>query len=351
MKRIDQMSKEQDFALDDHFDIRDIIDIDFLQKFLDAFGAAVGVAGLGTDKDGNPITEPTNFTDFCMVLNRGCEKGLKRCMKSDAFGGAESARTGKPAVYYCENGLMDFGAPIIVNGKQIGAILGGQVLAEKPDHDKFRKIAKEIGVDPDAYIKALEQVPILPEKQIRAAADLLYIVATEISNMGYEKMLLSKMINALSEHIHETMATLEELTASASDVTENQLKLSKEIETVSHVSEEINGVIESISVIANQTRLLGLNATIEAARAKDAGLGFGVVAKEIQKLSEESKNTVGRVKNFTSQINESVKQTHKMGDATLDVTKEQELAIRRIAEMLESITNMTHELSEFIKAT
>jgi len=350
MYRIDKLNQGSSNWDDmSNFDIKDAIDIAFLQKFLDAFGAAVGVAGLAVDKEGNAITNPTNFTDFCMKMNRGCDKGLKRCMKSDSHGGEESARTGKPAVYYCENGLMDFAAPIIVNGQQIGTILGGQVLAAPPDHEKFRKIAKEIGVDPDEYIRELEKVPIMPESQIRGAAELLYTVSKEISNMGYEKYLLSKMIHTLSDNINETMATLEELTASASDVTDNQIKLTDEIQTVNHVSEQINGVIESISVIANQTRLLGLNATIEAARAKEAGLGFGVVAKEIQKLSEESKTTVTKVKSFTAQIKQSVKHTNEMGEATLNVTREQEVAIRRIAEMLEGITNLTHELSEFVE--
>lgn len=350
MSNLDDVNRVKEVKVLNDFNIKDILDLDFLQAFLKAFGQAVGVAGLAVDRQGNPISDPINFTSFCMEMNRGCDKGLKRCMKSDALGGSESARTGKPAVYYCENGLMDFAAPIIINGQQMGAILGGQVLTAPPEPDKFRKIAREIGVDEEDYLRQLSKVPILPEQQIKGAADLLYIVAKEISKMGYERHLLGQMIETLSDNINETMATLEELTASASNVTENQMNLTKEIQTVHHVSEEINGVIESISVIANQTRLLGLNATIEAARAKDAGLGFGVVAKEIQKLSEESKLTVGKVRNFTAQIKESVKQTNDMGDATLSVTREQEHAIRRIAEMLEGITESTHDLSRFIKS-
>lgn len=298
MYRFDTTDKEISRLGDSiSFELKDVINLEFLQRFLDAFGGAVGVAGLGTDKDGTPITNPTNFTDFCMNLNRGCEKGLARCKKSDAFGGVESARTGKPAVYFCENGLMDFGAPIIVNGQQMGSILGGQVLTDQPDPDKFIQIAKSIGVNPDDYLNALSKVPILPESQIKAAADLLYIVATEISNMGYEKLLLSKMFHSLSDHIQEAMATLEELTASASDVTENQIRLTS----------------------------------------------------EIQKLSEKSNETVTKVKAFTSQIKNSVDQTNAMGNATLNVTKEQELAIRRIAEMLGAITDMTQDLSQILK--
>lgn len=332
-----------------HLQINDVLDLDFLQKFLDDFGQAVGLAAIAVDNEGTAISNPTNFTDFCMKMNRGCEKGLKRCMKSDLYGSKESARTNEAAVYYCENGLMDFAAPIIVNGERIGAILGGQVLSSPPDIEKFRKIAIDIGVDPKTYINELEKVPVMSENKIRAAASLLYLVSKEISNIGCEKYFLSEMVEKLNNHITEAMATLEELTASATDVTENQLKLNEEIHTVSQASERINSVINSISTIANQTKLLGLNATIEAARAKDAGLGFGIVAKEIQKLSEESKITVDQIKNFTFKIKESVETTNKMGESTLNVTKEQELAIRRIAEMLEEITNLSQTLTTFIK--
>lgn len=44
---------------------------------------------------------------------------------------------------------MDFAAPVIVNGKHIGSLIGGQVLPEAPDEAKFRKIADELGIDQD----------------------------------------------------------------------------------------------------------------------------------------------------------------------------------------------------------
>lgn len=326
--------------------ITDLVSIEFLKEFQDAFSNAVGVAAIISDENGQAITEGSNFTDFCAKLNRGCPAGLKRCMKSDAFGGEESARTGKPAVYYCENGLMDFGAPIMLNGKRLGSFLGGQILTSPPeDLEKYRKLALEIGVDPDEYIAALNKVKIVPEAQVRAAAELLYIVTAEISRMGYQRYALSKMAVNLHEKVVRMMATIEELTASASEVTGTQNSLNEEIQNVDSISRQINDVTESIKEIANETRLLGLNAAIEAAKAGEYGLGFGVVAEEIRKLSSDSKNTVSQIQEFTSQIKESMTRTSEMSHSTLTTTEQQELAIRDIVESIEDIVRMAEELN------
>jgi len=51
---------------------------------------------------------------------------------------------------------------------------------------------------------------------------------------------------------------------------------------------QLSGIVSGIENIASQTRLLSLNARIESSRAGEAGRAFGVVASEIQQLSDQS---------------------------------------------------------------
>jgi hypothetical protein len=60
-------------------------------------------------------------------------------------------------------------------------------------------------------------------------------------------------------------------------------------------SEQINEVVNTISIIARQTNLLALNATIEAARAGTAGKGFAVVAGEVKDLSAATQAATERI--------------------------------------------------------
>ena len=330
--------------------LKDVIDVDFLQQFQDDFAKGVGLASVTVDPDGTPITKPSSYTRFCMDYTHSTECGDKRCAESHRKGGEEAARTGKPVIYECHAGLIDFAAPIMLEGRQIGTILGGQVLTDVPKDAKYRKIANEIGVDEEGYVEAVQEIRTLSRESIEAAANVLFIVANNMSNTAYQQLKLKSVADILSDGLSQISATMEQLAASASVVSENQANLNAEIKNVNIVTGKIDAVMDFIKDIADETRLLGLNAAIEAARAGEAGLGFGVVAQEIRKLSADSKETVGKIKDLTTNIKESVDKTVTMGNETTNTIEQQAAAIEEVTAGVMEIASLTEQLNNLANA-
>lgn len=164
----------------------DIVDLKFLQEIQDAFAKSANVASIMVDNNG-PITQPSNFTDFCIKYTRGCETGYKRCNECDIKWGKLASEKGEPVIYDCHTGLTDFAVPIMLNGKHIASILGGQILTHPPNIEHFKKIAKEIGINENEYIEAVKKINIVPLEQVKAAAELMYVVANTISELAHKK--------------------------------------------------------------------------------------------------------------------------------------------------------------------
>ncbi len=326
--------------------LTDVIDLEFLQQFQNDFAKGVGLASVTVDPEGKPLTDPSSYTRFCMDYTHSTECGDKRCAESHRKGGEEAARSGKPVVYECHAGLIDFAAPIMLEGRLIGTILGGQVLTTVPQDQKYRKIAKEIGVDEEGYVEAVQEIRQLSRESIEAAANVLFLVANNMSKAAYQQLKLKAMADTLSDNLHQVSATMEELAASASDISGNQANLNNEIKNVNTVTGKIDEVMEFIKDIADETRLLGLNAAIEAARAGEAGLGFGVVAQEIRKLSADSKETVGKIKDLTTTIKISVDKTVHMGGETTCTIEQQAAAIEEVTASVQEITSLTEQLND-----
>ncbi|TWH45503.1 PocR ligand-binding domain-containing protein [Sporomusa sp. KB1] len=331
--------------------LTDVIDIEFLQKFQDDFAKGVGVASVTVDQDGNPVTNPSMYTRFCIDYTHSTECGDKRCAESHRKGGEEAVRTGKPVVFECHAGLIDFAAPIMIEGKLLGTILGGQVLTSNPDEQKYRRIAGEIGVDANGYVEAAKEIRILSRENIESAANVLFAVANNMSKNAFQHRKLKAVAMVLDDSLHQISATMEELAASAGTVSDNQANLNSEIGNVHSVTGEINNVMDLIKEIADETRLLGLNAAIEAARAGEAGLGFSVVAQEIRKLSADSKATVGKIKEFTTLIRNSVDRTVAMGSDTTLTVEQQAAAIQEVTASVEEITSITEQLTALANET
>ncbi len=89
---------------------------------------------------------------------------------------------------------------------------------------------------------------------------------------------------------------------------------------------EVEEIVGTILSISGQTNLLALNASIEAARAGDAGKGFAVVADDTGTLSEETKESTGKITAIIEKLTVNVGEaSENMRKSTESVEKQNEM--------------------------
>lgn len=192
--------------------LSDLIDLKFLQELQDAFAKAIGISSFTVDEDG-PITNPSNFTDFCANFIRPNKLGAQRCEECDIRGQKLALEKGGPIIHTCHAGLVQFAIPIMIAGKHIASIMGGQVSSETLDEKNFKNIAKELGItNKNEYKEAWKKIRIMSEDKIKDSIHLFSIFANSISEMAnknYELIKKNKRENLLKTIIDKIRSSLD----------------------------------------------------------------------------------------------------------------------------------------------
>ncbi|WP_016957409.1 PocR ligand-binding domain-containing protein [Catenovulum agarivorans] len=193
------MNYDPSLLITPHYFIKDLIDIKKLTELLEKYSLATGMATALLDLDGNVLIA-TNWQDSCTKFHRKNATTCANCLESDTILAGQLAAGESYNVYRCKNGLVDVATPVKIGEQHVANLFTGQFFFEPPDIDFFRQRAQQLGFDEQAYIEAIERVPVYSEEKIKSHFDFLVTLAQTIAEMGAATIRMEQLNQQILKH-------------------------------------------------------------------------------------------------------------------------------------------------------
>ncbi len=148
---------------------------------------------------------------------------------------------------------------------------------------------------------------------------------TSIAQSAIETNEIAEQTSGATQNAYDSVSRS---MSSMSEIRNTVQDTGKRIKRLGERSQEINYITDIINGIAERTTVLALNANMQAMAAGDAGKGFSVIADEIQRLAESSRESTEQISTLVKNIQQETKSTI----ATMDHTIEQVVEGSTLAE-------------------
>jgi methyl-accepting chemotaxis protein len=121
-------------------------------------------------------------------------------------------------------------------------------------------------------------------------------------------------------------------------MTEEMIRsMAEKVDRLKDSTRSIRKILDVLNNMTKQTNILSLNATIEAARAGAAGKGFMVVADEIRKLADQSRQSISVVGEITDTIQKEIDETVEVLMNAYPIFKEQIISVKEADQIFNQV--------------
>lgn len=231
--------------------------------------------------------------------------------------------------------------------KMLDERLAGLVQKEKDSEllnnsiiDILRSVAKTAQGDLTVHAPVREDITGALSDAINSMTDSTAKTLAGVTGMSHE-------VRSASQKGRDTV---QQTSRGMNDIRGTIQETGKRIKRLGERSQEITGIVKLIDDIAERTSVLALNANMQAAMAGEAGRGFRVVADEVQRLAERSKEATDQIGKLVNTIQAETNDTMTTMDRAIgEVVKGGELA-DKAAQQVTHLDALGEQLIESVKA-
>lgn len=178
------------------------------------------------------------------------------------------------------------------------------------------------------------------------------LIAQLISEVAVDFESLDTSITEMSTGNNSNAEESTGISASMSDVVSFCDDLKSALEKIQGLLIKLEENNAEITDVAEETNLLSLNASIEAARAGEAGRGFAIIAENIKKLADHSKDTASDSDLNKAQIQNAIEELLRDAGKLIDIIDSVNVRVTNLAASTEEIAasaDMVSSISSDLK--
>ncbi|MBD2860905.1 methyl-accepting chemotaxis protein [Paenibacillus sp. IB182363] len=189
---------------------------------------------------------------------------------------------------------------------------------------KTEQAAKEIAVATEEIASGASSLAVEAER----GSDLTGSISQKVGHVVDANVLMEAAAAEVQQASRKGTSYMTELITKTGTTEDMIRSMADKVEKLQDSTSSIRKILEMLTNITKQTNILSLNATIEAARAGAAGKGFMVVADEIRKLADQSKQSIDVVAQITERIQTEMKETVDVLSEAYPIFQEQIASVK-----------------------
>ena len=199
--------------------------------------------------------------------------------------------------------------------------------------NQLTDFASEMATVSESNLAVVEQITA----NMNEVNNVIASTSKTLSSLSSESELLVKKND-------ESMNLLEELQSFKDSVVHDNRIMIDKIQHLIELAAKVENVVNSVQDIAGKTNLLALNAAIEAARAGENGQGFAVVAEEIRKLADDTKQELKGMMQFVNSIKNAAEESKVSLNNTLHSSSQMSEKIEAVSDTVSKNVGMLNNV-------
>ncbi|MFY0521672.1 methyl-accepting chemotaxis protein [Archangium gephyra] len=203
----------------------------------------------------------------------------------------------------------------------------------------LRRSAEQLGLSTSKQTEALtHQATALQETQVTAQEikQTSALTAQKAEGILQQTEKADQISRAGEAAIQQSLNGLQE-------IGEQVKEMARQIRNLDQRTRQIASITTTVKDLADQSNMLALNAAIEAVRSGEHGKGFGVVAREIRTLADQSIRATNNVRSILQDISTAIRTTVSMTEKGSEKVESSLIQVREFGNNITELSGIVRD--------